>query len=257
MGQRRDRFGGGGGPGRSRFAGRGQSTEERMRQDDSRYRFDDRQEPVGYVEERGVYREPAHRPDRTEPRGYYGSGGSYGYGGSYEHGGPDGYDEREGRQGPGRGDEFYEATGGFGHDAGAYGRHGLGPEARRVYDTPSHPSEPRRSQRAPTPYQGRTPRGYTRADERIRDDVCDRLSHGHFDPSDVSVTVSQGIVTIEGFVESRSEKFHVEEVAASVLGVKDVDNRLRLRGSRTPQRDRPSTAETRPGNNNEKGARDT
>lgn len=342
MGQRRDRFDERDRPGRSGFARRGESTEERMSQDDSRHRFqgdprgydrgapahgprgDDRSEPVGYVEQRGEgYRERAARRS-TEPRGYYGSGGSYGYGGSFEHGGKPGY---EGPQGPSPvhpGEHFYEATGGFGRDTNAYGRHGLGypgqdeqrwghpgqrrelsreadrlersgyrqeDDARRGYSQESgyaqsggnrvgpegsgygssrdhadrygHEGGGRRSQRAPTPYearpQGRTPRGYTRSDERIHEDVCDRLSHGEVDPSEVTVTVSQGIVTLEGTVEARGDKFQLEHVAASVLGVKDVENRLRLRARGAPQQETAAqepatTAKVRAGNN-ENGAR--
>jgi hypothetical protein len=348
MGQRRDRFDEREGSGRSGFAQRGESTEERMSQDDSRYQFQgdprgndrgarpgnargyDRGEPVGYVEQRGEgYRERATRASSTDPRGYYGSGGSYGYGGSFEHGGKPGYEGPDGPTPVHPGEQFYEATGGFGRDTNAYGRHGLGypgqeeqrwghpgqqrelsreagrlerggyrqeDDARRGYSQESgyaqsggnrvgpegsgygssrdhadqfgHEGGGRRSQRAPTPYQarpqGRAPRGYARSDERIHEDVCDRLSHGDVDPSEVTVTVSQGIVTLEGTVESRDEKFQLEHVAAAALGVKDVENRLRLRGRGQQQAAAPqqaaaaqeptATAKVRAGNN-ENGAR--
>ena len=97
-------------------------------------------------------------------------------------------------------------------------------------------------------------RGYTRSDDRIREDVCDRLSHGHFDPSEVSVKVAQGVVTLEGFVDERNEKFHAEEIAESVLGVKDVENRLRLKRGRergaqeSPQESRASRVPNGEGN---------
>jgi hypothetical protein len=42
------------------------------------------------------------------------------------------------------------------------------------------------------------------------------------------VTVAEGVVTLEGFVAHRSDKFDVEELAASIAGVKDVENRLRV-----------------------------
>ena len=43
------------------------------------------------------------------------------------------------------------------------------------------------------PYAGIGPRGYVRSDERIREDICERLTaHGQLDPSDIEVTVSQG-----------------------------------------------------------------
>jgi hypothetical protein len=37
------------------------------------------------------------------------------------------------------------------------------------------------------------------------------------------------VVTLEGFIGSRQDKFLAEEVADSVMGVKDVDNRLRIK----------------------------
>ncbi len=171
-------------------------------------------------------RDDAERPGY----GYYGSGGSYGYGGAFEHEGQSGY----GREPPGtRGEpgwereEFYEATGGFGHDASAYGRHGLGRPAYR---------EPPRARATPAGaapergrFYGRMPQGYTRSDARIREDVCDQLSLGQVNPSEIAVAVERGVVRLEGFVDSRSEKYFVEELAAATLGVRDVDNHLRVR----------------------------
>jgi len=76
----------------------------------------------------------------------------------------------------------------------------------------------------------RGPKGYTRSDERIREDVCDRLGEQHdVDPSDIEVTVAGGEVTLAGTVRSRQEKFHVEAIADAVSGVTEVHNRLRLR----------------------------
>jgi hypothetical protein len=114
------------------------------------------------------------------------------------------------------------------------------------------------NQPARGPYYGRMPQGYTRSDERIREDVCERLAHGHIDPSNLSVKVEAGTVTLEGSVQSRQDKFHAEEVVESVLGVKDVDNRLRVRRGDEPSRDQ--TRESReqgdkPSNGNINGAR--
>lgn len=80
------------------------------------------------------------------------------------------------------------------------------------------------------PHHGKSPMGYTRSDERIREDVCDRLMQGSIDPSRVAVRVSEGEVTLEGSVEDRRAKHLLENVASSVAGVKDVDNRLKIRG---------------------------
>ena len=58
-------------------------------------------------------------------------------------------------------------------------------------------------------YSGKGPRGYTRSDDRVREDVCDRLSwDDEVDASDITVTVSQGEVTLEGNVPDRHSKRH-------------------------------------------------
>ena len=87
--------------------------------------------------------------------------------------------------------------------------------------------------------QGRGPRNYQRSDERIREDICDRLSQGWMDASDVDVTVSQGEVTLTGQVRSRDEKRAIEDVIEGVLGVKDVHNQLRLMREQADE-ERPS-----------------
>ncbi|HKU38671.1 MAG TPA: BON domain-containing protein, partial [Polyangiales bacterium] len=58
----------------------------------------------------------------------------------------------------------------------------------------------------------RGPKGYKRSDERIREDVSDRLSQeDELDPSEIEVMVSNGDVTLTGTVETRREKFLAEE----------------------------------------------
>jgi hypothetical protein len=75
----------------------------------------------------------------------------------------------------------------------------------------------------------RAPRGYVRPDERIREDVCDRLMCAHWiDPTDVEVRVERGEVTLDGTVRRRGDKRAIEDIAESVLGAKEVHNRLRL-----------------------------
>lgn len=77
------------------------------------------------------------------------------------------------------------------------------------------------------PNVGRGPKGYRRSDERITEDVCERLTwHGDLDASAIEVHVENGEVTLEGTVESRQAKRIAEDLAESVLGVRDVHNRL-------------------------------
>jgi len=76
----------------------------------------------------------------------------------------------------------------------------------------------------------RGPKGYTRSDERIREDISDRFAEqSYVDPSDIEVRVSNGEVTLSGTVEFRTEKFVAEELADDVSGVTEVHNQLRLR----------------------------
>jgi hypothetical protein len=77
---------------------------------------------------------------------------------------------------------------------------------------------------------GRGPKGYRRSDERIREEISDRLmTHPDIDASDIEVEVSRGIVSLTGTVEDRHEKRLAEYIAEDALGVDDVDNRLKVR----------------------------
>jgi hypothetical protein len=81
----------------------------------------------------------------------------------------------------------------------------------------------------PGPYTGQGPRGYQRSDERIREEVCDRLTqHGRLDASDIQVQVHNSEVTLQGTVDDRQAKRTAEETAESVPGVQDVQNQLRV-----------------------------
>ncbi|MBP2316408.1 BON domain-containing protein [Azospirillum soli] len=78
-------------------------------------------------------------------------------------------------------------------------------------------------------YRGMGPRGYTRSDERIREDVNDRLTDDPYvDASDVEVTVSGCEVTLSGTVDDRRARRRAEDVAESVSGVRYVQNNLRV-----------------------------
>ncbi|RQR86536.1 MULTISPECIES: BON domain-containing protein [unclassified Burkholderia] len=76
----------------------------------------------------------------------------------------------------------------------------------------------------------RGPKGYTRSDERIREDVCERLAHAlDIDVSDVSVQVRDGRVELDGTVPQRWMKHDIEDIADGCMGVRDVENRVRVR----------------------------
>lgn len=84
--------------------------------------------------------------------------------------------------------------------------------------------------RVPGPYAGKGPRGYQRSDERIREELNDRLTaHGLIDATDVECRVQNGEVTLTGFVDSRAAKRAAEDVAEDIHGVREVNNQLRIR----------------------------
>jgi hypothetical protein len=78
--------------------------------------------------------------------------------------------------------------------------------------------------------RNRGPKGYTRSDERIREDLSDRLMQDDYlDTSDVEIQVKDAVVTLTGTVHDRSTKYQLEELAERVGGVKDVENQLRVK----------------------------
>jgi osmotically-inducible protein OsmY len=79
-------------------------------------------------------------------------------------------------------------------------------------------------------YAGRGPRGYQRSDERIREDLNERLTaHDMIDATDIECRVQNGEVTLTGFVDSRAAKRAAEDLAEDVSGVREVHNQLRIR----------------------------
>lgn len=78
-------------------------------------------------------------------------------------------------------------------------------------------------------YRGRGPKNYRRSDDRIREDVCERLmDDDHVDASDMEVSVQDSIVTLSGSVDDRDMKRRAEDIAESVHGVRDVQNQVRV-----------------------------
>jgi hypothetical protein len=80
--------------------------------------------------------------------------------------------------------------------------------------------------------RGRGPKGYKRSDERIHDDVCERIARSGIDASEVEVKVERAEVTLAGTVHSRADKWRLEDVADDVYGVDDVHNHLRVERER-------------------------
>lgn len=115
--------------------------------------------------------------------------------------------------------------------AGAYDRDAYGGQYAARRDVPREWSSTE-GWRVPGPFVGRGPRGYQRSDDRIREEINDRLTaHGLIDATDIECRAANGEVTLTGFVDSRAAKRAAEDVAEDVHGVRQVHNQLRIRSS--------------------------
>jgi|SRR6185312_15367133 len=77
-------------------------------------------------------------------------------------------------------------------------------------------------------YAGRGPKGYKRADERIREEVNERLTQDPYvDAGEIEVEVKNGEVTLTGTVDSRQIKRRAEDVIENISGVTEIHNQLR------------------------------
>lgn len=114
-----------------------------------------------------------------------------------------------------------DARGALGQNESEYERR------NRSYDR--YRDDPSWIERAEQSFRGRGPKGYSRTDERIREDLSDRLMDDPLvDASEITVHVSQGEITLEGSVETRRQKHRADDIAEQVRGVIDVHNRLRV-----------------------------
>ena len=124
--------------------------------------------------------------------------------------------------------DLYDARRYQANSAGYSGMYGGAQYGQAPYEVPPVPGV--ESWRLPGPYTGRGPRNYWRADERIQEDVCDRLTQaGQLDASDIEVQVSRGEVTLGGQVDSQQSKHMAEDIAKGVPGVRDMHNQINVR----------------------------
>ncbi|ESJ23640.1 transporter [Cupriavidus sp. HPC(L)] len=180
--------------------------------------------------------------------GYYGSSSSGGqsYSGGqrtypgdpgYRQSGTSGYGGSSGQGGRGYGLESYESGGrgrsqyqsGYGSQSGSQygsqygqGQQYGGQQSQQYGQQGQQYGQQQRRRRV-------GPKGYQRSDERIREDLCERLSDVPMvDVSQVSVEVSGGAVTLTGTVRERHEKFVIEDIADEIFGVQEVHNQIRV-----------------------------
>ena len=84
-------------------------------------------------------------------------------------------------------------------------------------------------ERATRDFRGVGPKGYTRSDQRIREQVCDVLMDDPLlDASDIEVTVKDGEITLSGKVSEREWKRRAEDLAERCSLGKHVQNNIRV-----------------------------
>jgi Flp pilus assembly secretin CpaC len=89
------------------------------------------------------------------------------------------------------------------------------------------------------PHKGKGPRDYHRSEDRIREDVCYRLADDDLvDASDIQVQVKDDEVILSGTVNSREEKRRAEDLAESIYGIRNVENRIRVNRNDSDRFDR-------------------
>jgi ferritin-like metal-binding protein YciE/osmotically-inducible protein OsmY len=122
-------------------------------------------------------------------------------------------------------------AGGDRDEAFEYANYGTyyGPDFDIDFEQPTTGMYEREWWRVPGPYEGMGPHNYRRSEERICEEVCQRLTyHGQIDASQIEVDVAGDIVILTGTVDSHHAKRMVEDMALMVPGVSDVRNRLRV-----------------------------
>lgn len=217
----------------------------------------------------GSYPQAAASPDESLSRGDYARGGyergDRGQGSrSYASGGygagSESYDDQDfsqdysqgsshfGSQGFGAqgsqgvfGPQGFGAQGGIGARTGEYGSgygssggYGSGSDQWRARDVGGQGFG------GATSYRGLGPKNYTRSDERIREDLNERLTDAHdIDATGISVEVNNGVATLTGSVDQRWMKHRAEDLAEGCSGVRDVNNQIRVQSGQqsTTQRE--------------------
>lgn len=86
------------------------------------------------------------------------------------------------------------------------------------------------------------PRTPIRADTRIREDIRARLTTCP-EARDARISVKHGDVALEGDVRSVDARSGIEDIARSVMGVKQVENRLRVAGPTLVDEERRAAAD--------------
>ena len=148
-------------------------------------------------------------------QGFDGSHGE-GYGGSLA---PSDYRERSGGDDAGGGmsaGDYDRSQGGRGQDIGA--------DARSWLDRCADDESQGRKH-----HRGRGPKDWSRDDQRLYEEVCERLLHDRLiDARGIEVEVENGVVTLRGEARAASDPMLAEQLVREVPGVKGLQVSLAL-----------------------------
>lgn len=165
----------------------------------------------------------------------YGGQGAYGrYGSQSDYGTPGGYGgdrvyRQSGPQLPTGGGAHYGNTVSYGQ--GVYGGYGQGDMGGSTGQSGQSWGKWGQSG-AMGGSQRRGPKGYQRSDERLKEEICERLMmRWDIDSSEVSVEVVSGKVTLEGTVPDRRMRHEIEDLIDNCHGVQDIENHVRVQSS--------------------------
>lgn len=147
-------------------------------------------------------------------------------------GGPEDVDPEWARQWgylEGRSRRASERGWGYGPGPGDVGESSYGPPRGGWGWTTSERGVRPRSGPVRGSFAGRGPHGYQRSDERIREDICERMcDDDELDASGIEILVVGGEVTLKGTVHDRYDKRLAEDLTERVSGVREINNQLRL-----------------------------
>ena len=179
--------------------------------------YSNQAQPFQHGTERGQY-QGSQRQDSDYPR--YNRGGMTG---QERHYGSQEY----GAQGP-------QTQGGY--PQGDYGTRSFSQRTQALHEYGTSGSEVSRATTGWGPasrgYRGLGPLNYTRSDERIREDLNERLTDADdLDASGITVEVSNGVAILSGSVDERWMKHRAEDLADSCSGVRDVRNQIQVKSS--------------------------
>lgn len=99
-----------------------------------------------------------------------------------------------------------------------------------------------RDQQQSESHRGKGPKGYKRSTDRIKEDISDLFSDDpYLDASDIEIDVTDDNVILTGTVGHRQQKRRAEDLAESVSGVHNVENRIKVAGFQRTSGDQSET----------------